>query len=125
MNKGELLEIVKKNRKEHREVFLAAQKKYREKVISVLDEQLKLARNGDPFTLLRITALVAPQDYTKSYDTVVEMLEYEVEDTVKLDEQSFKRYVQDDWEWSHQWAASNSGYTSSPKFSKYLTETED
>ena len=43
MDKASLLAIVKKNRDDHREIFLAAQKKYRQKAIEVLDAQLKLA----------------------------------------------------------------------------------
>ncbi len=124
VEKAELVRILQKNRKEHRDIFLAAQKRYREKAIQVLDEQLNLARKGDPFVLARITSLIAPVDYTREYDRAIAMLNMEVNKQVTLDRQDFCKFVQDDWEWSRQWATSNAHYTTSPKFDPYLGDVD-
>lgn len=120
MKKLELVEIVTKNRKEHRDIFLKAQKAYREKMIEVLDRQLKNAREQQPFSIHEIVQMVQPSDHTEDYDRALKMLELEVERIITLDEQAFDNLVLDDWGWGRQWAASNSGYVTSAKFNKYL-----
>ena len=122
VEKDKLLAILKKNREEHRQIFLDAQKKYRERAIQVLDEQLTLARDGSPFVLHRITELVSPSDHTSDYDRAIQMLELSVEGTVVLTAADFSNLVQDQWSWSRQWAASNSRYVDSPKFRSILDE---
>lgn len=115
IQKAKLIEILTKNRAEHRDIFLAAQKAYRATVIEVLDEQLKLARDGKPFVLARITSLVCPQDHTKEYDTVLRMLELSLDDVVILSNSQFTNLVEDIWGWSRSWAASASTYVTSAK----------
>lgn len=112
MQKAKLMAILKTNRAEHREIFLEAQKKYRERAIEVLDQQLKLAREGAAFTLRQIVELVAPEDHTTEYDRAIKMLELSVDKTVTLSANEFSNLVQDVWTWSRQWAVSNSGYIS-------------
>ena len=122
IHKAKLLEIVTKNRGEHRQIFLDAQKAYRDKAIAVLDEQLKLAREGAPFVLNKITELSAPEDHTKDYDRAIEMLELSVDDVITLSTSDFANLVQDLWGWSRQWAMSNSAYVDSPKFRSLIED---
>ena len=112
VNKAKLLAIIKKNREEHREVFLEAQKAYRQRVIETLDEQLKQARCQQPVNLQVLVMLQAPQDHTADYDRSIQMLEMSVDKQIVISEQEFQNYVQDTWEWSRQWATSNMGYVS-------------
>lgn len=116
VSKTKLIEILNKNRSEHRDIFLAAQNQYRKVVIEVLDEQLQLARDGKPFVLAIIVQLVSPEDHTREYDRAIRMLELSLDETVTLSEAEFMNLVQDIWNWSRSWAASNSTYVSSPKF---------
>lgn len=119
VKKVELLEILKKNRADHRDIFLKAQEGYRKAAIEELDRQLNDARNGKPFLLTRFTALVQPKDYTGEYDRAILMLQMSVDDIVTIEKEQFANFVQDKWQWSRAWAASNSSYTSSPKFADY------
>lgn len=112
IHKGKLLEILRKNRSEHRGIFIEAQKKFREVAIKALDAQLKAARVGKPFELARLTALVAPEDHTADYDRSIQMLEMSVDVEIVVDEREFRNYVQDTWEWSRDWAVSNMRYVS-------------
>lgn len=112
VDKAKLLAILKKNRDEHRGIFLEAQTQFRVVAIKVLDQQLKAARSGKPFELARLTALCAPEDHTVDYDRSIQMLEMSVDKEIAVDEREFQNYVQDIWQWSRDWAVSNMRYVS-------------
>ncbi len=112
VNKIKLLDILKKNRDEHRGVFLEAQTAFRLVAIEALDAQLKEARDGNPFELHKLAVLRAPVDHTADYDRSIQMLEMHVDDEIIVNETEFQNYVQDIWDWSRGWAASNMQYVS-------------
>src|SRR5262252_6450717 len=93
--KFKLLEIITQNRDEHRQIFLDAQKVYREKAIELLDSELKHAREGENFVLKRITSLVAPVDHTADYDRAIAMLKLSVDETITLSTADFANLVED------------------------------
>lgn len=112
VDKIKLIEILTKNMAEHREVFLEAQKKFREVAIERLDAQLKSAREGRPFELHSLALLAAPEDHTKDYQRNIQMLAMSVDEVIEITEQEFQNFVQDVWGWSQRWATSNIGYVS-------------
>ena len=112
VDKTKLLTILRKNRAEHREVFLQAQTTFRAVAIKALDAQLKAARKGRPFELTNLVRLTAPEDHTKDYDRSIQMLEMSVETEIVISEAEFQNYVQDIWNWSREWAGSNMRYVS-------------
>ena len=116
LQKSDLLAIIRKNRDEHRDIFIAAQKSYREKAIELLDRQLRLAREGNPFVLAEFIQMIPPVDRTEDYDRAVAMLEMSVDSVVTLSADEFSQLVQDEWDWTQNWAFANSRYTTSPKF---------
>jgi hypothetical protein len=123
VKKANLIEVMKKNRSEHRDTFLKAQEKFREAVITVLDEELKRARNNLPFVLARFTALVQPTDHTDDYDRIIGMLEMHVGDEIELIQQEYKCWVEDDWGWSSDFANEVSNYgVSSAKLQRALSK---
>ena len=105
---SEVLDILKKNRDLHREIFIAAQKIYRSEVIRKLDQALQAAKDGKEFP--SYIQIPEPEDHTKDYDRVIRMLELSTEETIELSEQEVEVYVMDRWSWSHSWAASNIRY---------------
>ena len=116
-----LKNILETNKKDHRSIFLEAQEKYREKVIAALDKQLSLARSGEKFDLHALFhEHIAPQDYTKEYNKVLRMLELSVDDVIELTSAEFENFVQDKWNWTSAWSASNSSYVGADKLSKYF-----
>jgi len=112
VEKVKLLEVLAKNRAEHRAVFLEAQMAFRAAAIEALDKQLDAARKGSPFELRQLVALVAPEDHTAAYDRSIQMLHMSVDEKIVISEQEFQNYVQDIWDWSRNWACSNVGYVS-------------
>ena len=109
VEKEKLLEKIKANRKRHHEVVVDAQKHFREKVIEELDIMLEDARKGKRMRLH--IGLAPPMDHTQEYDTIIGMLEMDVDDFVDLTEHEYRCYIEDQWEWSRQWAMTNSAYS--------------
>jgi hypothetical protein len=124
IKKSTLVSRITANRMEHRALFLKAQEGYRAAAIAALDEQLKLARDGKPFVLTELVQLIAPEDHTRDYDRALQMLDMEVEDVVTLSTADFANLVQDQWQWSRQWAFSNSRYSDSPKLRSMMAGDE-
>ncbi len=108
MKKSELLALVRKNRESHRKDFEDALKGFQKEAVRLLEEHVGRARKG-----LRqgiYVSLECPQDHTRDYDRIILMLEHEVNKTIKLSQQEFAQYAQDDWGWKNQWTLSNSAY---------------
>jgi len=110
INKSKLLAILTANKAEHKDIFLAAQKKFREVAIKMLDASLKAARTGRPFQLSAFTELVEPQDHTAEYDRAIRMLEMSEDAVITVTDREFQNFVEDRWEWSRDWAFSNMKY---------------
>jgi len=109
VDKDVLLATVIENRAKHRDIFLDAQKGYRKQMIKELDQMLSDAKDGRK--IVRSVAIPEPEDHTKDYDRIIEMLRLSVDDEIELEVQDFDRYVMDRWEWSSSFAFSNMRYT--------------
>lgn len=108
MKVSELLEIVKKNREEHRALFLKAQEGYRKKVIEELEKRLADAREDRKIDVM--FRLPEPADHTSDYDRTIRMLEMCVEDTVEVGDMEFECFVMDNWDWKRAFLTTNSQY---------------
>ncbi len=109
VKKKELLEILRKNRAEHREIFEEASEAFRAEVIKELDLRLADAKAGKRIKL-RIE-LVQSMDQTEEYDQAIAMCEMSVDDEISLSHDNFRNYVLDKWRWREQFIASNAGYS--------------
>jgi hypothetical protein len=103
-----LLKKIKANREAHRAVVKKALAGYRARAIIEFEHQLKLAKQGKAFR--RSLNLVKPEDHTKNYDRVIQMLELSASRVITLRERDFIRYVSDEWEWTDDFALSTSAY---------------
>lgn len=108
---SEVLAILQKNRKTHRETFEKALEGYRKTVIEHLEQRLKDAKSGRKVNIY--IQLEEPQDQTKDYDRAIQMLEMSIDDKVELSQQEFAQLVQDDWSWKEQFTLTNTRYLSS------------
>ena len=79
-------------------------------MIERLDEMLKLAAKGDKINLN--VGLAMPEDHTDDYDTVIGMLEFDINETVELDQAQYRSWVQDQWGWQRSFTTTNSTYSS-------------
>lgn len=109
VEKENLIATLKKNRDEHRSIFLEAQETYRKQVIKELNAMLKEAREGK--RIRRTVSLTQPEDHTSEYNAAIRMMEMSVEAEIELSASDFSQYVLDQWGWSRQFMASNRGYS--------------
>ncbi len=113
VKKSELMASIKTNRENHRELFLEAQKIYREMVIVELDKMLAEARSGK--TIRKQVQLIEPKDHTKDYDRVIKMLEMSVDDEIEITQSEFAQFVLDDWSWKEQFLSVSNSYVNSSR----------
>lgn len=125
IKKSELIAILTKNRSEHRDIFIEARAKFRAAAITALDAMMDLAKQDKPFKLNSLALMTQPADYTREYDRAIKMLELSVHENITISEEEFRHFVMDQWNWSHNWALSNSGYSTSPKLRVALNQDDD
>lgn len=110
INKGDLVEKLTANRKNHRAQFEKAFEGYRQECIKLLTENLNLLKDGRNIVVKFYEQ--APEDHTDDYDTILNMLNMSVDTSIELTHQEFQQYVEDNWNWRENWAASNMKYIS-------------
>jgi hypothetical protein len=110
VDKAKLIKKLKKNRKAHRDEFLRAQARYREKVIELFDQRLREMRNGGKVKIY--VDLPEPEDHTADFDTVISMMEWSQGKKVILSTREFQTYVENKWGWQQSFAANTQAYTS-------------
>ena len=109
IKKQELLDVVKKNREEHREIVAEAFRKYRELVVVELDKMLEDAKDGK--RIRRTVGLVEPMDQTPEYDKAIRQIEMSADDVIELHDNEFNCLVQNQWLWQKQFLHSNRAYS--------------
>src|SRR5262249_49279311 len=109
VEKAKLVTILKKNRKAHHDIFLEAQKGFRQVVTDELEKRLELARKGKRID--QYLHLPEPQDHTRDYDRIISMLEMDLADIVELSEGDYAKYVLDDWQWKREFLGTNRAYS--------------
>ena len=103
-----LLEKLRTNRKNHRDLFLRAQEAFRKKVEEVLVARLNAAGKGQ--NVNQYLNLIEPVDQTEEYDIAIAMMEMCSDETIELDQRTFQCYVLDKWSWADATFTSNSAY---------------
>lgn len=98
VDKAQLLATLKENRKKHVKEFKEAKANYLKIVAKELAKRLKKVESGKKFHL-NFTGLYEPQSHTEDFDRAIGMVEWEQADSIKLSQEDFTRYIQDDWEW--------------------------
>ena len=98
VNVAELLEHVKANRKKHIQEYAEAMETYRELVIKTLEAQLERAKQE--LDVEHVLDIKRPKSYLSAYNDVITMLEWTTVPEVNLDQNEFRQYVKDEWNWS-------------------------
>jgi hypothetical protein len=108
MNKSDLRNRIQENRNAHRGIFEAAIDGYREEATKFFEEQLAKAKAGKVFN--NYFSEPIPEDHTKDYDAVLDMLDMDKRDTITLSAGQFRQYVRDEWGWKQDFMATSSNY---------------
>lgn len=117
VNKGDLLEAVKKNRDDHRKIFEEALDGWRKQVVEALEQAYKEAKEGKNFRMW--FDLPRPEDHTKEYDQAITMLEFSMDDELELTQGEFAMYVMDEWGWQRTFAGMAQSYNSTTANAKF------
>jgi hypothetical protein len=117
VQKASLVETLEENKADHIEEFEEAWEAYSEKLVNNLETMLEVAKSGRAAEVRLHINLVRPENHEVDYERAIQMLKWEVNDTVELREDEFANLVQDDWGWAQSFATS---YTSNTgKLSKH------
>jgi hypothetical protein len=109
VEKKQLISDLKKNRSKHRAIFEQAVEGYRNLAVQQLTDHVKRIQKGKLVEVY--VRLPLPEDHTRDYDRVIQMLERSLDETVFLSEADFRAYVQDDWDWKRAFLTSNATYS--------------
>lgn len=122
----ELLNILKKNREQHKLDYKEAVEGYRGAKIKILEEALdKVKKEEKPEKTSLSVSLNKPVNYVSDYTQIIDMLEMSVDEIIKLDSDSFQAYIKDNWSWKRSFMLSNSSYMASGKFSGAILEADE
>lgn len=114
VSKVELVKKLQANLQTHKADFDIAWDKFREQAAHNFEQRLHQIKEAPKGAQLDLWVnLVVPEDHSDDYVRALEMLEWEVNDTVELQEHEFKQYVQDDWGWKNAFLSTNQLYTGS------------
>ena len=120
VNTNEIVERVQKNRDAHRKVYEKALERFRTEAIKVFNAKLdELKAGGMPALYVR---LPVPEDHTKEYDVLLDMLHSHRSATVELDWASFRRYVRDEWDWKDAFVGTTMNYMSAAEYDELVEE---
>lgn len=120
VNKTELLQTLRENRNTHNADYELAWQGFKEKAIEAVDQKLHEVTNvsfGDDINLY--IPLAPPTHHLNDYDRAIGMLEWEVGDTIELDQHEFQTFVQDNWNWKANFQTANVQYAGSVSPSKF------
>jgi len=110
VNKQQLIDKIKENKKNHVEEYAKAVIAYKEEALRQLAELTEKVNNGELGVALN---LITPIDNSVNYDKIVEMFEWEVDEVVELEQSEFLEYVQDETEFARSAKFSNMMYVDS------------
>jgi len=109
LDRDELLKILRKNLTKHKEVVIEARKGYVKTARKTLQEKLAELEAGKLKTVS--VSLTSPQDMSSTYKTVIRMLEMHQEPRIELSSDEVRMFVEDKWDWTARFLASNAGYS--------------
>jgi len=105
----DVLEILHKNRDQHRSIVKEARVGYMAAAEKELKARLKELRSGKIVSLS--FTLRPPQDYTNVYEVAIRTLQLHKEPTIKLTGEQVRNLIMDEWEWTHQFLLSNAAFS--------------
>jgi len=109
VDREKLLGTLQENKAKHVAEYDEAVEEYRKQAEKALRKRAIEIRDGE--TLKKeIDDLPAPTSFAKDYDRAIAMVEWSTEEQLELDEQAFRAWVLDEWNWRGQFAGTTSIY---------------
>lgn len=111
VSREKLIVILQENADSHRAIFEEAVEGYRSKALEELQGRIEAIKSNHNKPVQVYVHLTAPEDHTRDYEDVIELIGMSEQPTIELNEVDFKQYVKDDWGWKKQWLGSNKMYS--------------
>ena len=121
VEKAMLLAVLKTNLANHQKIVQEARDGYLAKAREQLERRLEQLRRGE-VVALRFN-LEPPADYTDVYENSIAMLEWNTDAHITLEADEFRQLVRDEWDWSDDFYASNSGYSAAARIAQSKKRT--
>lgn len=112
-----LLGRLRENRERHQVSYKEAIAGYREKAKSALAGQAALFDDASYAKSVSVH-MSPPENYTSVYDTVIGMLENNLDDEIVLQADEYRMFAEDEWDWMANWLQANAGFSNTA--SEYL-----
>lgn len=109
MKRLELIKLIEKNRANHLKEYESAVAARKKKIEVDLAAALKGVSAGKDVAKFRLSWPV-PQNHVGDYDRVLLMLKMSVDETIKLHEAAAAKFIEDRWDWSQGFYATNAVY---------------
>jgi hypothetical protein len=110
VDRERLLQTLIANKKKHKKTYAKAMKVYRKRMAKELRQAADRVEAGKKVDIRKVTMLPEPHHYLGEYDTAIEMVEWQTEDTFELNQDDFKAFVLDKWAWRGTFRAGTSAY---------------
>lgn len=118
VKKEQLLETLRENKKKHEAEFVGAVEGWKIKCFQKLDKKrediasmsIEDLKKDDVHCLVSVEC---PRSHADEYQRAIEMLEWHEGETLTLDQTSFRRYVQDEWDWTRSFKTLSASYKGS------------
>jgi hypothetical protein len=115
VRKADLIATLKTNRDNHLAEYEIAVEVYKDRFVKAAQayarDAVRRARIGEQF--IGAVWLPVPEEHTEDYDRAIAMLEWEIEDDIRLNEHDFATFVLNQWGWAKSYATSTQSYTRS------------
>jgi hypothetical protein len=112
VSKADLIETLKKNRAEHKALYDKAVTAYTRRFVDeakrFAEESVRRAANGMAFA--HFQWLPVPEEHTEDFDRALDMLAWDINDTVELSTYEFQQYVQNNWKWGQSFTSNTTSY---------------
>lgn len=110
IEKERLQQVVQQNRDQHRKQYEKAFNGFAQDMRQTLEHVLDAFRKDPNYDVLVLARVTRPEDHTKDYDLVLDMLKMSADTHIVLTAAEFRQYVNDNWGWKEAWRVSNSKY---------------
>lgn len=111
--KDAILAQLEKNLEAHSKMVAEAREGYVKRASVELEKRLGQIKEGK---LIALTfSLKVPKDYSTVYRTTIGMLKAHTGDEIELSATEYRQLVEDEWDWTRDFAGSNSAYSASTR----------
>jgi len=110
VSKEDLKSALVKNRTAHVKDFNLATENYWLRAEAEVERLLRRVKGKRVDNNELFINLQKPESHETDYDTALEMLEWHMSDTIEVSQTEFKQFIQDEWQWKRNFAATTQFY---------------